>query len=125
MENTKTLYEQIGDNQLHTLLNSFYAKVFSSPVIGSLFNQTEMDSIKDKQFRFLSQFLGGPQRYTEKFGHPKMRQRHAPHAITDIAKEEWLKLMKLSIEELDMEEDLKVALYNCFPRVAAHMVNRE
>ncbi len=83
-----------------------------------------MASIKDKQYCFLSQFLGGPQRYTEKYGHPKMRQRHAPHAITEEAKDEWLKLMKKSIEEMEMEEDLKLALYNCFPRVAAHMVNR-
>jgi hemoglobin len=123
MENTKTLYELIGDNRLHDLLNSFYAKVFESPVIGKLFNQTDADTIKDKQFCFLTQFLGGPARYNEKYGPPKMRKRHIPHRITNEAKEEWLSLMQSSINELDLAENLKLALYNCFPQVAQHMVN--
>jgi len=124
MQNATTLYELIGDNRLQELINSFYAKVFESPVIGPLFNQIDAETIKDKQFRFLSQFLGGPQRFSEKYGHPRMRMRHMPHAITMDAKDEWLRLMKASIEELDMEEELKEALYNCFPKIAQHMVNR-
>lgn len=124
MQNATTLYELIGDNRLQELINSFYAKVFESPVIGPLFNQIDAETIKDKQFRFLSQFLGGPQRFSEKYGHPRMRMRHMPHAITMDAKDEWLKLMKASIEELEMEAELKEALYNCFPKIAQHMVNR-
>lgn len=124
MKSSQTLYESIGDANLQVLLSSFYAKVFKSPIIGQLFNGTKADEIIDKQFCFLSQFLGGPQRYTEKYGPPKMRMRHLPHAIDDEAKNEWLKLMKLSINELDIDEQLKDALYNCFPLVAQHMVNR-
>ena len=71
----------------------------------------------------MTQFLGGPQRYMEKYGPPKMRLRHMPHAITNEAKDEWLRLMEASIQELDLAENLKVALYNCFPQVAQHMVN--
>ncbi len=123
MENTKTLYEIIGDDRLQELINSFYAKVFASPIIGPLFNATNQESIKDKQYRFLSQFLGGPTRYIEKYGHPRMRMRHLPHKITLEAKDEWLKLMKDSINELDLTPELKEALYNCFPMVAQHMVN--
>lgn len=123
MKNTKTLYEIIGDDRLQELINSFYAKVFESPVIGSLFNPINQESIKDKQYRFLTQFLGGPPRYIEKYGHPRMRMRHSPHKITLEAKDEWLKLMKASINELDLTPELKEALYNCFPMVAQHMVN--
>ena len=123
MEHAKTLYELVGDARLQTLISSFYAKVFENPVIGPLFNQTDADTIKDKQYCFLSQFLGGPQRYAQKYGPPKMRRRHAPHAITTEAKDEWLKLMKASVYELDLPDHLKEALYNCFPLVAQHMVN--
>ena len=124
MEHSKTLYEHIGDKQLRSLLNSFYAKVFQSPILGQLFNQTDAATIKDKQFCFLTQFLGGPPRYTLKYGPPKMRLRHLPHAIDSAAKDEWLNLMFASIQELDLEQYLKDALYNCFPQVAQHMVNR-
>lgn len=124
MGETKTLYEIIGDERLQELVNRFYARVFKSPVIGPLFDQSNMELIKEKQYRFLTQFLGGPGRYTEKFGHPRMRMRHLPHAITNEAKEEWLSLMKMSIEELDLPDEIKTALFNCFPMVAQHMVNR-
>lgn len=73
---------------------------------------------------FLTQFLGGPQIYNAEFGHPRMRMRHLPHAIDNEAKEEWLRCMKLAIDNSDLEDDLKIALFNCFPQVAAHMVNR-
>jgi hemoglobin len=91
--------------------------------IGPLFNATDAESIKDKQYCFLTQFLGGPPRYIEKYGPPQMRRRHMPHAITNDAKDEWLSLMNASIKELDLPDNLKTALYNCFPKVAQHMVN--
>lgn len=89
-----------------------------------MFNKTNADSIKDKQYRFLTQLLGGPPRYAEKYGHPRMRMRHMPHAIDATAKEEWLKLMKEAINDLDISDDLKEALYMVFPRIAQYMVNR-
>jgi hemoglobin len=124
MEKAKTIYEVLGDKNLQLLLDSFYNRVFSSPIIGKLFNQTDAETIKDKQFCFLSQFLGGPPRYQLKYGQPKMRQRHLPHAIDAEAKDEWLRLMKLSIDELSIPANYKDALYNCFPQVAQHMVNK-
>ena len=107
------------------LLDTFYDKVFESKIIGHLFNATDKETIKDKQFCFLSQFLGGPLRYNEKYGPPKMRVRHMPHKITPKGRDEWLKLMNDSIDTLDLAEDLKTALKGCFPRVANHMVNRQ
>lgn len=124
METSKSLYELLGDERLLELLRNFYNKVFDSPVIGPLFNQTEKSTIMDKQFCFLTQFLGGPPRYNEKYGIPKMRLRHMPHEITEKGRDEWLRLMKESIEQLDWDRHLKVALYNCFPQVADHMVNK-
>ncbi|MCG8577559.1 MAG: globin [Flavobacteriales bacterium] len=123
MDNRRTLYEELGDERLKQLLDTFYDKVFSSPVIGPLFDQTNQETIKDKQYCFLTQFLGGPPRYNEKYGHPRMRMRHLPHKIDEAAKNEWLKLMKESINTLEWDEQLKNALYSCFPAVANHMQN--
>jgi hemoglobin len=105
------------------LIEIFYDLVFSSEKIGPLF-QNDKEEIKEKQFQFLTQFLGGPQLYSMQHGHPKMRMRHLPHAITDEAKEEWLRCMKQAIDTLELSDELKITLYNCFPPVAQHMVNR-
>ena len=118
----ETLYEKIGKESLHLLVTRFYELVFSSPVIGPLF-QTDKETVKQKQEAFLTQFLGGPQLYTTEYGHPRMRMRHLPHRITAEAGEEWLRCMMAAIDTLDLEDELKTALYNCFPPVAKHMVN--
>ena len=119
----QTIYEKLGDERLKLILDTFYDKVFENPVLSPLFNKTEKDSIKHKQFCFLTQFLGGPPRYNEIYGPPRMRARHLPHRIDETAKNEWLKLMKESIQTLDMDEGFKDALYNCFPKLADHMKN--
>lgn len=120
---TRTLYEILGEKVIMNLVNEFYSRIYAHPILSPLF-QNDIEEVKDKQFRFLCQFLGGPQFYTEKYGHPRMRMRHLPHAIDDNAKSEWLKCMKEAIATLGLEPDLAEALYNCFPAVAQHMVNR-
>jgi hemoglobin len=117
-----TLYEILGEQNLKLLVNEFYNRVFASEKIGPLF-QNDRELIKEKQFLFLTQFFGGPQVYSEKYGHPKMRMRHLPHHITNEAKEEWLKCMNEAINSLQVHPELKKALYNSFPQIAQHMVN--
>lgn len=119
----ETIYAKLGDKELQKLIDEFYNRVFESPVIGGLFANSIKEEVKDKQFSFLTQFLGGPPRYIEKYGNPMMRRRHLPHRITNEAKEEWLKLMHEAIQTLSIDDDLKNALYQCFPKLAEHMVN--
>lgn len=117
------MYEKLGDERLKFLVDAFYDQVFESPIIGELFKKSDPETVKDKQYCFLSQFLGGPLRYFEKYGNPKMRMRHLPHHIDEKAKDEWLRLMKIAIWTLDWDEENKTTLYNCFPTLAAHMQN--
>ena len=118
----KTIYDKLGDENLQLLVNSFYTLVEKDPTISPLF-KGDFETIKKKQYLFLSQFLGGPGRYTKTYGHPKMRMRHAPHRITGEAKDAWLACMKQAISALPIEDTFKETLYNCFPAVAQHMVN--
>ena len=119
---TKTLYEMLGDEKLKSLIDAFYSRVYSHPTLIPLF-KNDINEVKDKQFCFLSQFLGGPQRYNEKYGPPRMRMRHMPHRIDAKARDAWLECMKSAIDTLELDDRLAVALYNCFPKLANHMVN--
>lgn len=119
-----SLFYQIGNERLTAILDHFYDQVFEHPVIGKLFNG-DKSLIKEKQRKFLTQFLGGPQLYSEEYGHPKMRLRHLPHAIDTEARDAWLKCMHEAIFTiLKDEQELAKQLYDCFPPVANHMVNR-
>lgn len=120
-----TLYEQIGDDGLWKLLNSFYDKIFDHPELASLFQQSERNEVQKKQFLFIRQFLGGPMEYTELHGPPMMRKRHLPHRITTSAKDIWLNCMKEAVLEQNWDDRLKDVFYGIFPPIAAHMVNSD
>jgi len=119
----KSIYERLGDKNLQLLVDEFYNGVYSDPRISELF-QTDIKTVKEKQFAFLSQFFGGPPRYSEKHGHPMLRRRHAPHAITKSAAKAWLENMAFAISRLPVEEDFKDEIFNRFPQAASHMVNQ-
>lgn len=122
MENT--IYDQLGEENLQQLVHKFYELVLENPVLGPLFT-TDMELVRAKQTAFLTQFLGGPPMYNQTFGRPMMRARHLPHKITEEAAIEWLSCMNTAIRTLDITDEFKKRLFNCFPRLAAHMVNSQ
>lgn len=117
-----SLFERLGSENLRSLVNTFYSNVEQDKRISHLF-KNDFEEIKRKQFAFLTQFLGGPPLYHEEFGHPRMRMRHMPHAITPDAAVAWLENMKKAIDSLPISDDLKLELFNAFPRLASHMIN--
>ena len=118
-----TFYQLLGADNLQLLVDKFYDLVLQDETISPLF-KTDIEVVKQKQYMFLTQFLGGPQLYSQHFGHPRMRMRHLPHAIDEAAMQAWLKCMWQAIDSLSIEQKIKEELFNCFPRVARHMVNR-
>jgi hemoglobin len=122
-DETVTLYDLVGEQNIKKLVDAFYERVYKDPILAPIFEKTIIDEVKDKQFRFLCQFLGGPQHYSMKYGHPRMRMRHMPHRIDERAKDAWLACMKEAIDTLALHQEMKDTLYNCFPKVAQHMMN--
>jgi|SRR5690606_14667386 len=120
-----SLYERMGgDATLRILVERFYDKVYEHEEIAHLF-QSDKEEIKEKQRLFLTQFLGGPQLYSETYGHPRMRARHMPHQITEEAAVAWLACMADAVNHLEIEESLKDELFARFPQTAMFMVNSE
>lgn len=118
----ESIYSKIGPERLRAIVDTFYDLVFDNEIIGHLF-QTDKSLIRDKQYQFLTQFLGGPHLYSASYGHPRMRMRHLPHKIDHGAMEEWLRCMKTAINQHIEDPKLASTLYDCFPRLAQHMVN--
>jgi hemoglobin len=116
------IYDRLGDENLQLLVDKFYDEVLSDARIAHLF-QTDIEIVKSKQFMFLSQFLGGPPRYAETYGHPRMRMRHMPHKIDQNAAHAWLECMAEAISKLPIDEGFQKEVFERFPSVAAHMIN--
>lgn len=121
---TETLYYRLGKENLDLLVERFYDLVFVNPQISHLF-KNDKEEIKGKQRLFLTQFLGGPALYSDKYGHPQMRARHLPHTITETDAIAWLHCMSQAIASLPISEELKDELFARFPSTAMFMVNKE
>lgn len=120
----KTTFDQLGEENLQLLVDRFYDLVFENEQISHLF-KTDKEEIKEKQRLFLTQFLGGPSLYSERYGHPRLRARHLPHAIREEDAVAWLSCMSAAITSLPIEESLKDELFKRFVPTAMFMVNTE
>jgi hemoglobin len=58
-----------------------------------------LDSSREKLKLFLYGWLGGPQTYTEKYGHPRMRMRHFPFKIGMDERDLWIECMQRALSE--------------------------
>ena len=122
--NTLTHYQRLGPENLKLLVERFYDLVFTNDEIKHLF-KTDKEVIKEKQRMFLTQFLGGPPLYSEKYGHPQMRARHMPHPISQENAVAWLQCMSAALKSLPIDEGLKDELFKRFVPTAMFMVNKE
>jgi truncated hemoglobin YjbI len=60
-----TLYEKLGGEPAVTVaVDRFYVHVLQDPLLAPFFQNAEMVRLKRHQLAFLSQALGGPQRYS-------------------------------------------------------------
>jgi hemoglobin len=83
-----------------------------------------LDQSRDKLAWFLNGWLGGPQDYVERFGHPRLRQRHAPFQINGAARDAWMMCMGKAMDERGIDGDLRAFLDARFDHLATFMINR-
>ncbi|GGK25988.1 hypothetical protein GCM10008955_19700 [Deinococcus malanensis] len=118
-----SLYERIGPQALHALVDRFYSLVASHPDLAPIF-PADLRHTAEKQLAFLTGFLGGPPLYHQRYGHPRLRARHLPFPITVELAQAWLACMKAALHQTpDITPDDARELYAALSRVAIHMVN--
>ncbi|NJP39154.1 protoglobin domain-containing protein [Alkalicoccus luteus] len=122
MNQANSAFEAIGEERLHRIIDIFYGHVAEHPELKDIFpdNLTET---RRKQKQFLTQFFGGPALYTEEHGHPMLRARHMPFAITPERADAWLSCMGQALVEADVEEPLRSYMFERLQQTARHMVN--
>ncbi|QKS47243.1 globin (plasmid) [Paenibacillus cellulosilyticus] len=125
MKSYITIYEAIGEAAgVRRIVEAFYPKVQRDPLLGPLFPE-DIHPVMEKQMLFLTQFFGGPQLYSDEYGHPMMRARHMPFPITVAHAGAWLGCMREALEEIGMPEELRDVVLERLSGPAHHFVNTE
>src|SRR5699024_58234 len=117
-------YEEIGAEKLSDLIDIFYSKVAEHPDLYPIFPDDLTETARKKK-QFQTQFLGGPNLFSEEHGHPMMKARHMPFPITPKRAEAWLACMKEAMEEIELDEKFKDLYFKRLSLTARHMVNKE
>lgn len=125
MSSYADLYEAIGGAEaVRDIVTRFYPKVQAHPLLGPLFPD-DIDPVVEKQYLFLTQFLGGPSLYSDQYGHPMMRARHLPFPITPERAEAWLSCMAAALAETTIPKSLQELLLLRLSGPAHHFVNTD
>ena len=80
---------------------------------------------REKLALFLAQWLGGPGTYSETYGHPRLRMRHFPFAVTEHGAGRWLRHMREAMQECGVSEGDQREVFGALAPLARHMVNQE
>ncbi len=127
MEHQKTPYELIGgESAVRALVDRFYDYMDRLPEAQAIraLHARSLRASRDKLFLFLSGWLGGPDLYVERYGHPRLRQRHLPFPIGRSERDQWMGCMQRALADMDMPADFHDQLVAAFFRTADHMRNR-
>jgi hemoglobin len=118
------VYARIGDEGFTRLIRAFYAQVPGDPVLGPMYPKDDLAGAEERLRDFVIGRFGGPPRYVEQRGHPRLRMRHLPFAIDTAARDRWVALMDRALDETQLPADLTSLLREFFHGVATFMINR-
>jgi hemoglobin len=115
-----------GESQVHALVDRFYDLMDLEPDYAALraAHGTELANAREKLKMFLTGWMGGPQRYTEQFGHPRLRMRHMPFSIGIAERDQWVACMDQAMQETAIDDALRTRLKESFMQTADWMRNR-
>ena len=121
-----TPFEWIGgEAKVHALVERFYDLMDLEPKYAELraAHGSHLERARQNLFWFLCGWLGGPQHYTDRFGHPRLRMRHMPFKIGVVERDQWLACMDQAMGEVGVDETLRQRLKDSFFQTADWMRN--
>jgi hemoglobin len=116
-----------GEEQVRALVERFYDLMDLEPGYTAVraVHGTELERARQNLFWFLCGWLGGPQYYTDRFGHPRLRMRHLPFRIGIAERDQWLACMDQAMGEVGVPPELRARLNQSFFQTADWMRNTD
>ena len=118
------VYERIGEEGFARLVAAFYQQVPADDVLGPMYPPDDLAAAEERLRDFLVGRFGGPPRYIQQRGHPRLRMRHMPFAIDQRARDRWMQLMNNALDETALPADVTVLLRDFLGQIATFMINR-
>jgi len=119
------IFEQLGEDGIGALMAAFYRRVRTDDLIGPLYPDDDWEGSEQRLRDFMIYRCGGPPRYLESRGHPRLRMRHLPFSIGIAERDRWITLMSAAMDETRVPSPSREMLDTFFRQTADFMRNRE
>ncbi len=124
VDSQPTMFERLGGHEtFERLVHAFYVGVAGDPALRALYPDEDLAAAERRLRMFLEQYWGGPTTYSAERGHPRLRMRHAPYAVTPEQRDRWLRHMLAAVDSLGLDRELEATLVDYVVRAAYMLVN--
>lgn len=117
------VYKQIGEEGFERLVAAFYQQVPGDDILGPMYPKDDLDGAEQRLRDFLVGRFGGPPRYMEQRGHPRLRMRHMPFKLNQAARDRWVQLMDRALDEAKLPKESEDLLRGFFHHMATFLMN--
>lgn len=128
--NQTTLFELLGGEnggaeKIVQLVDVFYDIMNNNPQVAPIraLHPADLTNSREKLSLFLIGWTGGPQHYIERYGHPRLRQRHMGFNIGESERDQWMFCMISAMQQLNFDKTLTQKLSQQLYGVADFMRN--
>ena len=118
------VYSLVGEAGLTRLVAAFYRRVPQDDILGPMYPVHDLVGSEQRLRDFLIYRFGGPPRYIEERGHPRLRARHAPFPISPAARDRWMQLMTAALEEAAFPAEADQFIQAFLGDIATFLINR-
>lgn len=114
-----------GEQGIQRLVDRFYALMDELPEARAIraLHPADLSNAKSRLYMFLSGWLGGPPLYEERFGHPRLRQKHQSFPIGDAERDAWMLCMTHALDDVIADTALRLQLTQSFFKTADFLRN--
>jgi hemoglobin len=117
------IYGQIGEEGFERLVAAFYKQVPADDILGPMYPKDDLPGAAERLKDFLVGRFGGPPRYMEQRGHPRLRMRHMPFKLDQRARDRWVQLMDHALDEAKLPKESEDFLRGFFHHMATFLMN--
>jgi hemoglobin len=118
------IYGLIGEEGFQQLVAGFYRQIPADDILGPMYPKRDLSGAQTRLREFLIQRFGGPDHYSQKRGHPRLRMRHIRFHIDQRARDRWISLMEKSLSQMDFPQDVSDVLRSFFESSATFLINQ-
>ncbi len=120
----RAIYGRLGSEAFWKIARAFYARIERDALLRPMFPASLEEPIRN-QAEFLMQYFGGPETYSARKGHPRLRMRHAPFAIGLAERNAWVAAMDGALADAEIPQPDRSVMTKYFGTTATFLMNHD